>query len=71
MDDCCQFTDGCPIFAYFSGAATRISLAMYCQGDYGRCKRRQLEMAGEAVPADLLPQGGSLSDGAQRPRTIL
>jgi hypothetical protein len=71
MDDCCQLAGECPIFAYFNQMANNMNLEMYCQGNFGGCKRRQLLMSGELVPADLAPHGGVLSFDADRTRTIL
>jgi hypothetical protein len=73
MDNHCQFVDGCPIFAYFNRTAKKVYLAMYCEGSYIRCQRRQLRLLGRPVPPDLLPYGGSLSYEVERrrPRTVL
>ncbi len=69
MNERCQFVEGCPIFAYFNRTAKKVYLAMYCEGDFARCKRRQLRLSGQPVPPDLLPFGGTLSYDAERPRT--
>jgi len=68
MEQRCQFISGCPIFEYFNRTAKKVYLAMYCEGDYGRCQRRRLRMAGQPVPKDLLPYGGTLSYESERPR---
>lgn len=59
------------MFAYFNQMANNGNLEMYCKGNFGGCKRRQLLMAGELVPTELAPHGGMLSFDAERPRTIL
>ena len=71
MDDPCQFADECPAFAHFSRMPNNVNLEVYCQGDFGSCKRRQLHMSGQPVPSNLAPYGGRLSTDAERPRTIL
>ena len=73
MDNHCPFITGCPIFAYFNETAKGYFVALYCQGSYTRCQRRQLRILGKPVPPDLLPSGGSLKDIANRSltRTIL
>ncbi|HEC21290.1 MAG TPA: hypothetical protein ENI95_00065 [Chloroflexi bacterium] len=58
----CQFVEGCPIFKYFRRYAIKVYLEMYCEGNYERCRRRQLRLAGKPVPANLLPHGGTLWD---------
>ena len=63
----CQFLDGCPMFKYFRRSAQRAYVAMYCQGDYARCQRRKLRLAGKPVPENLLPFGGTLWDEGDRP----
>jgi hypothetical protein len=71
MDNCCQFADECPIFVLFNHPDGRVSRDMYCLGEFGQCKRRQLLMAGQQAPADMLPQGTLLSCEGDRARTIL
>ncbi len=70
MDSCCQFADECPVFVLFNDPAGKVNRDMYCLGEFGRCKRRQLLMAGQQPPPDMLPQGTLLSCEDDRPRTI-
>ena len=71
MEHCCEFLDDCPMFALFNRAVKDINRTMYCYGDFGNCKRRQRQMAGESVPSELMPSGSLLSLDAERPRTII
>jgi len=61
----CNFIDQCPMFKYFRSSAKKIYMEVYCQGDYTICRRRQLRLAGEPVPENLLPHGGTLWDDTQ------
>jgi hypothetical protein len=57
----CVRISGCPLFKTFSmRAALRIWQATYCEGDFSRCERWRRAQAGEAVPANLLPNGRSM-----------
>jgi hypothetical protein len=67
MDEKCQYLEGCPMFKYFTRIAKKVYIDTYCQGDYERCARRKLRLAGEPVPANLLPHGGKLWDDNQLP----
>ncbi|MFC1960460.1 hypothetical protein ACFLYO_07095 [Chloroflexota bacterium] len=62
----CPYLEGCPIFKYFRKYAQQIYIDIYCQGDYEICKRRELCVAGETVPENLLPHGGTLWDDDKR-----
>lgn len=57
QSESCPHLEGCPVFAYFRSYAKQVYIDMYCQGDYERCARRKLRLAGEEVPKDLLPTG--------------
>lgn len=65
MDETCQFLEGCPMFELLYRYAQRVYIDMYCQGNYARCRRRKLRLAGGTVPNDLLPYGGRLSTDDQ------
>lgn len=67
MQQRCEFTESCPMYKYFQRADKRGYLAKFCEGDYKACERRQLELKGEPVPDNLLPQGGKLWADAARP----
>jgi hypothetical protein len=56
----CEFVEGCPMFKYFRAGARRIYLEIFCQGDFEVCHRRRRRLAGEPVPRNLLPHGGTL-----------
>lgn len=58
----CEYLEGCPIFKHFRKYAQQVYIDIYCQGDHSICKRRQLRLAGEPVPENLLPYGGTLWD---------
>ena len=58
----CEMVEGCPIFKYFKRYAIKVYMGMYCLGDYETCKRLQLRRAGQPVPENLLPHGGTLWD---------
>ena len=60
MDDMCQFLEGCPMFELLNRYAKTVYIDMYCRGNYARCQRRRLRVAGDMVPKDLLPYGGRL-----------
>ncbi|GAB4574263.1 MAG: hypothetical protein Kow0077_19880 [Anaerolineae bacterium] len=65
MDDqhnCCENLEKCPIFKYFRKYAQQVYIDIYCQGDYSICKRYQLRQAGQPVPENLMPHGGTLWD---------
>lgn len=56
----CEFLEGCPIFEHFHRYAKQVYIDMYCKGDCTTCKRYQLRTAGQPVPKNLLPHGGTL-----------
>jgi hypothetical protein len=58
----CPHLETCPIFKYFRSSAKKAYLRMYCQGDFETCERFQLRAAGQPVPPNLLPHGGTLWD---------
>lgn len=62
MGETCDYLEGCPMFKYFNRVARRVYGDMYCKGDYARCERRKLRLAGRPVPENLLPYGGKLWD---------
>ncbi|GAB4478707.1 MAG: hypothetical protein Kow00124_23370 [Anaerolineae bacterium] len=53
----CSFIYGCPVFPYFHANQMLDCMRRFCLGDYGQCERRKLRLAGEKVPADLMPDG--------------
>lgn len=63
----CEFIEGCPMFKYFRRIAKQIYMDTFCEGNPDICKRRQLRLAGEPVPMNLLPHGGKLWDDNARP----
>jgi hypothetical protein len=63
----CEFLDGCPMFKYFRNSAKRVYVGFYCRGKYETCRRRQLRLAGQPVPKNLLPHGGKLWDDGTTP----
>ncbi len=67
MSACCEFLEKCPMFRYFRAAAKKVYQDMYCQGDFDRCERRKLRLAGQTVPDNLLPFGGRLWDDDDQP----
>jgi hypothetical protein len=67
MADQCEFLTGCPMFKYFRDYAKKVYAEFYCQGNYASCRRRQLRMAGKAVPQNLMPHGGKLWEDGQTP----
>jgi hypothetical protein len=67
MSENCSFIEGCPIFRYFRVSAKTVYMDMYCMGNFERCKRRKLRLAGQPVPDNLLPHGGTLWDPMYQP----
>jgi hypothetical protein len=65
----CQFIEKCPMFQYFTTSAKHVYIQMYCKGNFERCKRRKLRVAGQAVPEGLLPYGGYLWE-EKKARTV-
>jgi hypothetical protein len=66
----CEFIEGCQMFKYFRDYAKKVYAEFYCQGNYVSCRRRQLRLAGQPVPQNLLPHGGKLwEDGKAPPAT--
>ena len=63
----CQFIEGCPMFKYFCRAAETIYRQVYCEGDYESCARRNLNLAGQPVPENLLPKGVNLWEEGETP----
>ncbi len=63
----CEFLEKCPMFRYFRASAKKVYQEMYCQGDFSRCERRKLRLAGRTVPDNLLPFGGWLWDDDAQP----
>mgnify|MGYP000328604760 CR=1 FL=1 len=63
----CANVEGCPIFKYFKHFTQRIYMETYCLGNFEGCKRYQLKQAGQPVPENLLPHGGTLWDRDKLP----
>ncbi|MFC1960458.1 hypothetical protein ACFLYO_07085 [Chloroflexota bacterium] len=61
----CVEGGNCPIFQYFR-EYTQIYRDVYCLDNFEVCQRRQLRLAGEPVPDNLLPDGGILGNDAKR-----
>ena len=70
MENCCQLADECPVFALFRDPSHKVLREMFCLGEFGRCQRRQLLMAGRNAPSDMLPTGNLLSRARGEPKTI-
>lgn len=66
----CEYAETCPIYALFNLPAGKVNLDMYCLGEFGQCKRRQMLLAGKDVPADMLPSGASMANQESRTHTI-
>ena len=71
MDNCCHLAQECPMFALLSDPSRKPLRELFCLGEFGRCERRQLLMAGRHAPADMLPTGNLVSRAADQPRTVL
>jgi len=63
----CENTETCPMFKYFRRVAQEVYRNLYCEGDFEICARRRLRLAGQPVPANLLPHGGKLWLDTERP----
>jgi hypothetical protein len=70
MDNCCQFADECPVFEFLNDPSRKVVHEMFCLGEFGRCQRRQLLMAGGQAPPDMLPTGNLLSRATEQPKTL-
>jgi len=58
---CCERVDKCPLFAQFNlKSSLQIWKALYCDGDFTRCRRFQIASTGAQVPPNLLPNGRML-----------
>ncbi|MEW6647616.1 MAG: hypothetical protein AB1450_10480 [Pseudomonadota bacterium] len=54
----CEQLQQCPVWKNFSTVAAYVWINNYCKGPRReRCARLQLFRSGQAVPADLLPNG--------------
>lgn len=71
MDDCCQFIDECPVYSLLHDPSRRALLDGYCLENFGKCQRRQLVMAGQYAPPDMLPMGTFMLPPDERVKTIL
>jgi hypothetical protein len=61
----CPHLSDCPLFGRFTLQSTlRLWQIKYCEGEFRRCARYQLTLAGNPVPELLLPNGQNL-----RPRS--
>lgn len=67
MEESCEFLEGCPMFKYFNRSAQKVYSKMYCTGNFARCERRKLRLAGRTVPESLLPYGGRLWNDDELP----
>jgi hypothetical protein len=65
----CDFIEACPIFQYFKRTAKKVYMRMYCRGEYHDCHRYRLRVAGEFVPENLMPHGGTLWDEERQDRS--
>jgi hypothetical protein len=70
MDHCCEYLEDCPIFKYLREFVKQAYMDMYCAGDYEKCRRRKLRVAGKPVPENLLPYGGQLWKDGEVPPTV-
>ncbi len=58
----CSHTTTCPLFPLISvNSALKVWKTFYCEGKYDNCARYQLSHSGKSVPANLLPNGKSLT----------
>jgi hypothetical protein len=63
----CAHASTCPLYALFTvKASLRVWQIHYCDGRFEDCARLKLAKAGEAVPAELLPNGKRLAVGPVR-----
>jgi hypothetical protein len=62
----CPFVEGCPMFKLFHNYAKDVYKEVYCLGNYqSTCLRYRKRAAGETVPENLMPHGGTLSSPSQ------
>jgi hypothetical protein len=60
----CSHTSTCPLFPLISvNNALKVWKTFYCEGKYTNCARYNLSLTGQGVPANLLPNGKSLTTG--------
>lgn len=58
----CQFTSKCPIYNNIKTEMLRnMYRSKYCEKGGDNCQRKSLRLAGKEVPAELLPDGKTLS----------
>ena len=58
----CSHTTTCPLFPLISvNSALKVWKTFYCEGKYDNCARYNLSHTGQSVPANLLPNGKTLS----------
>ena len=58
----CSHTTTCPLFPLISvNSALKVWKTFYCEGKYETCARYNLSHSGQSVPANLLPNGKTLS----------
>ncbi|MDH5633851.1 MAG: ACT domain-containing protein [Gammaproteobacteria bacterium] len=57
----CSHASGCALYPQISlSSALKVWQVFYCEGDFSKCARFQASSRGEAVPANLLPNGKKL-----------
>lgn len=58
----CSHTTTCPLFPLISvNSALKVWKTFYCEGNYNNCARFNMSRGGKSVPANLLPNGKSLT----------
>lgn len=58
----CSHTTTCPLFPLISvNSALKVWKTFYCEGNYNNCARFNMSRTGKSVPANLLPNGKSLT----------
>ncbi len=62
MPSSCSRMKTCPLFRAFSiKSSMKVWQTYYCQNEFERCERWRLAHSGKPVPANLLPNGRTLS----------
>jgi len=58
----CSHTTTCPLFPLISvNSALKVWKTFYCEGNYNNCARFNMSRSGKSVPANLLPNGKTLT----------
>lgn len=58
----CSHTSTCPLFPLISvNSALKVWKTFYCEGNFNNCARFNMSKTGQSVPANLLPNGKTLT----------